>query len=195
MIRKVSGVVCLFLVLQGCAIAPQGADLSSQQQALQLIDLGVLQLRCGKLQQAQASFEVAYQLNSSAQALDGLGAVAFLGGEISQAKEYFLAAISLEPEYAEAYANLGLLMEASQNYKEAQLYYRRSIELAPHNFRARNNLAALMREQQLTGKGVDRQSVDTAQVRQELFRAQSISPNGLIEQNLYMLGERDEKGD
>lgn len=170
---------CLSIMgLSACVPLVDSPQPQEQLKAMQLIEQGVLHLRRGDLSQARASFEVASQLCPSPQALDGLGAVAFLQGDSTLAAKFYEAAIELDPQYSEAYANLALLQESEGHPEQALRSYQRSIELSTLNFRARNNLAAMIRDS----------SGDALVVEHELLRARAIAGTPLVEENLHRIG-------
>jgi len=153
-------------------------SITQQQRALELIDQGALHLRQGELDRAKAAFTVAKNLAPLPQALDGLGAAAFLAGDYAAAQRYFVGAYKLDPSYSEALANLAILYEALEFTKEAQILYRRAISENPENYRARNNFAASL---------YDHNKIELNEVRSELLRAEALVQHPLILDNLKII--------
>lgn len=68
-------------------------------------------------------------------------------GDASGAEVCFMQAISIVPDFAEAYANLGLLLEKKNDAEMAEACYRRSIEFNPAYPQTHLNLGALLANQ------------------------------------------------
>ena len=68
-------------------------------------------------------------------------------GDIGRAENCFRQAIQLIPEFAEAYTNLGLLLEKKNDPAAAESCYRRSIELDQSYSQTHLNLGALLAKQ------------------------------------------------
>jgi Flp pilus assembly protein TadD len=62
----------------------------------------------------------------------------------ARAKDAFQRALQLNPEFAEAHANLGLLLEGEGRHDEAEASYRRALELCPEMVQTSINLGALL---------------------------------------------------
>ena len=65
-------------------------------------------------------------------------------GNAVEAGTCFRKALQLQPEFAEAYANLGLLLDRQGINGEAEFCYRRALELQPASFETHLNLGALL---------------------------------------------------
>lgn len=65
-------------------------------------------------------------------------------GDITRAEACFREAVRIAPDFAEAYANLGLLLDKRGVTEAAEVYYRRSIELNPAYSETHLNLGALL---------------------------------------------------
>jgi Flp pilus assembly protein TadD len=65
-------------------------------------------------------------------------------GDISGAEKCFRNAVQIAPHFAEAYANLALMLDWQGATGEAEVYYRRSIELNPAYPETHLNLGALL---------------------------------------------------
>lgn len=161
--------------MSGCLVHEQPAppSLGEQQNAIGLIDRGTAYLRSGDFDLAKAAFEVSYQLKPSAEALDGLGSVAFVKGDFITARDYFLDAYYHDETYAESLAHLGILYDFLGFHDEAQQLYIRSVSLQPDNPASRNNYGALLYQ---------RRQSDAA--RREFHKAYVILPHEIIDKNL-----------
>lgn len=65
-------------------------------------------------------------------------------GKFQEAMELFLKAIKLEPNFAEGYNNIGVLLSESGNHSEALSFFKRAMELAPDNQLFSNNYQDLL---------------------------------------------------
>ena len=65
-------------------------------------------------------------------------------GRIDEAADLFRAAVSLNPQYASAWANLGQIAEMRGRIDEAEAHYRHALEHAPVDGSARLNLARML---------------------------------------------------
>lgn len=162
----------------GCAPIPtaQPAALDTVE-ALRQVDAGTIHLRAGEFDQAEAAFSVAFELGQLVEALDGLGCVAFMRGDLRTAARYFRAAQEHDPTYGHALANLALVFEAAGQPEDALAAHQRALELDPSNFRARTNYAAFIA--QLNGSTME----PGTDAHRQLLRARAIYPHPLIEWN------------
>ena len=97
MINNMGGMLKPLLVVLiaggvGGCINTSELDPSAMGRALSLVDRGTLHLRLGALSSARAEFQLAYELAQLPQALDGLGCVAMLEGDVQAAEQLFLKA-------------------------------------------------------------------------------------------------------
>ena len=53
--------------------------------------------------------------------------------DLTDAKKYYMRALQLKPNYAEAINNLASIYEAEKNYKQAERLYRKAIKLNPNS--------------------------------------------------------------
>ena len=67
--------------------------------------------------------------------------------DISQAELCFRKALKIEPDFAEAHANLGLLLDQTNTQFEAENHYRHSIKCNPNYLQTYLNLGALLADQ------------------------------------------------
>ncbi len=167
------------VILFGCAqpLAPR-PSVSTQQKALSLIDKGALFLRNGALSEARAAFEVSDQLHRSSEALDGLGSVAFLEGNLQLARDYFIAAYERDATYGRALSHLALLYDYIGESHAAAHLYKRALRIQPDEALERSNHAVLLYEQNFY-----------KEAKNEFFRAYSVIPHDIIVTNLKKAGE------
>lgn len=177
LLRKVCA-LSIFLLLLACATAhkPTPDDLTK---ALRLIDQGTAHIRQGDLDQAQAAFEVAYELAELSAAVDGLGCVSFLKGDLLAAEQYFVKAYQMDENYAHSLGNLALLHESEQSFLSAQKLHYRAVEENPKNHRFRNNLAVFLSESPY--------QEESEQTKKELLKAQALVNHPLISNNLAII--------
>lgn len=64
--------------------------------------------------------------------------------DMAGAAAYFREAVRIAPDFAEAYANLGLLLDRQGDTEAAEIAYRRSITLDPAHFETHLNLGGLL---------------------------------------------------
>ncbi|MCB0310167.1 MAG: hypothetical protein KDD42_02960 [Bdellovibrionales bacterium] len=180
LIFKHACIAASFLLMIGCGTAPFQPTLDQQHQALEMIDLGTACLRAGELSKARAAFSLAYDLAALPQALDGLGAVAFMEGDAGTAQSYFVRAYQSDATYVQALSNLALLYESVGYASEARILYERALREDPANFRARNNFAVFLAE-----LNPNREFNDIA--LSELRKAQVVLDHPIITDNIEQL--------
>lgn len=73
-------------------------------------------------------------------------------GKDHKAKSVFCQALSLSPDFAEAHANLGLLLDRTGSFHKAEYHYRQALALSPRLTQACLNLAALLEKQKRFGE-------------------------------------------
>jgi Flp pilus assembly protein TadD len=170
-------VMASLLLLAGCALKSPIPE-ARHQQALELVDQGTLLLRDRRLDEAEASFSLAYDVAPLAAALDGQGCVAFLRGEWDRAEHFFREAYMADEEYDKAAANLALVLDAQGKPEQAREWYKWYLARHPEDAAVRNNMAALE---------IDEGS-DKNLILQELLRAAAISRHDIIMDNITRLG-------
>lgn len=159
---------------------------TSVENAQRQIDRGVLCLKLGDVQRAKAHFTLALEFAPVAAAVDGLGAAAFLEGDLEEAGRLFERAFSMDAGHAASLTNLGIFHEAMGDADEAEVWYMRALRKNPGDYRARNNLAALQ---------YDRNS-DPETVQEMLMQAQALSLHPVIEHNIDVIRSvRDKSGE
>jgi Flp pilus assembly protein TadD len=65
-------------------------------------------------------------------------------GAAAVAETHFRQALDIAPDFAEAHANLGLLLDRKKDYPAAEACYRRALALAPAAFQIHLNLGGLL---------------------------------------------------
>ena len=73
----------------------------------------------------------------------GMGNVWFGRGDLRKAASYYLKALKLKPDYAEAHNNLGLVLMSEGKYDEAEMHFHEAIKDDPTLEKAYNNLRSL----------------------------------------------------
>lgn len=171
--------VLLFAVgLVGCVPVQESPEPDAIADGLHLIDQGTAYLQMSDLARAKAAFEVAWDLAALPAALDGLGCVAFLEGDLARAQKYFVSAYEQDETYTTALGNLALLYESVGMTNEAQILYKRVLKEDPRNFRARNNFAGFLIEHKNEG------TVTRERAKRELLRAEALTDHSFIQKNL-----------
>lgn len=97
-----------------------------------LVNLGILQAKQGRLEDAEKSFQSALERNASnAAALNQLGIVYRKLGRFQEADQSYQRAVQADPSYANAYLNLGVLCDLYLQQPERALEaYERYLEVA-----------------------------------------------------------------
>jgi len=116
--------------------------LNPPTKALIMKNLGVAYLQAGRVKDAEAAFRGAYELSPRlADAVWGLGCVAYLRREIDLALLQFQKAVTLDPQYADAYNNLGACWVAKGNVVKGIACFHKAVQLNPRHVDAWINLA------------------------------------------------------
>lgn len=137
-----------------------GGMKSDDDGAMSLLQSGISSLRDNQLDLAITDFNLSLSLAISAEAIDGLGCVAFRnaisllrdGNSIDSlknlmiAEKYFSYALKVNPDYYVAYGHLALVNEALGDIELAKSYFEKAISLMPRDFKVRNNFAVLLRD-------------------------------------------------
>ena len=172
-----TGIICflLFSLCQGC-VFNEAPDMALYDRAQVFVDKGASFLETGDIDRAEASFNLAQELLPNAAAVDGLGCVAFMRGDLDRAEELFKEAYNMDSGYDSSLANLALLYDARGQMEKAALYYGEALRALPGDFRARNNFAALLSEDGYQKNG-----------RELMLEAQVLQAHPLIGENLAKL--------
>ncbi|HEC20563.1 MAG TPA: tetratricopeptide repeat protein [Gammaproteobacteria bacterium] len=96
-------------------------------------NLGILYFHQNKLDKAKASFLAALEINpDNVVSLNHLGIISRNEGDFQQAKKYYEKALKIDPKYAYAHLNYGILLELYMGKrKEALAHYKRYQALTP----------------------------------------------------------------
>jgi Tfp pilus assembly protein PilF len=176
----------LLALLSGCSAARSPQPTADERRTVtELIDQGVVYMRAGALDRAEASFHASYEVLPQAAAIDGLGCVAFLRRDFVRSEELFRQALAMDPQYHRALGNLAMVHEVTNRRESALQLYRRAIELEPKNVAARNNFAGLLYDYGLgDGKGY---AGARQRARGELLKAQAVTNHPIIKSGLETL--------
>lgn len=175
-----SSITLSFLVIMNACVpvVDNSVDAGLYEKSLLLVDQGVQLMRLNDLKSAQSSFKVALELAPIAAAVDGLGCIAFLQGDLDQAESKFLEAYNMDSTYDEALGNLAMVYEAQGKLVEARKMYTKAIKANPDNYRFRNNYSIFLAQYGGTRKHVD----------DELRKAGALQEDPIIKQNMKRLG-------
>lgn len=170
-------------IVVGCS-ATIPAEPIHQQKAQEYVDKGTLHLRRGEFDDARAAYLMSLEISPSAAAIDGVGCVAMLQGDLKEAEKRFRQAMEFDPGYGTAAGNLALLQESQGDEKMAVEMYRIALARDPENFRARNNYGGFLRE-----RGNDAEKEYGMLL---LRQAAAVSAHPLITTNMGRLSEEVE---
>jgi len=96
-----------------------------------LLNLGILQARAGKLEDAEKTLQSAIERNASAAAFNQLGIVYRRLGRFTDADAAYQQALQIDPSYANAHLNLGVLCDLYLRQPQRALEsYERYLQLA-----------------------------------------------------------------
>ncbi len=93
------------------------------------IDLAIAKIKMNDLQSAERHLRKAVTLKRTAHALCLLADVVYQQGRSGEAKRLYRRAIRLDPQYEEAYYNLGVLLKFARQYSRAESVFRQAIKL------------------------------------------------------------------
>lgn len=174
--KRLAVISIIFFI--GCYQVPP-PDFHAIQRAGQLVDQGVFLLREGQLDKSESAFKVSLEISPSAAALDGLGCVAFLRGDLSLAEGLFNRAIGSDNNYYRALANLALVYDSRGEYEKAKRLFEIAIANEPDEPRMRNNFAVFIQERNKGSK----------LVKEQLLKAERLIPHPLITNNINEIVE------
>ncbi len=174
------------VLVMGC-VPMQGPSSQEHAQALKLVDQGVLALRAGDLDAALASFQMADELSPIAAAIDGLGCVALLKGDLDTSERLLWQAYNMDQSYDNALTNLALLYELRGDKARAEELYKQALQAEPGNFRARSNFVVLMHDNISRGAHLQGSASADPQVEAELRKTYALAPHPIVAHNLERL--------
>ncbi len=168
--------------LDACASVPP-----LPAQAVVLNQRGAEALAAGDLETAEARLSVALEFSPTfTEAWLNRGYVAFMRGELAQARKHFVKARELNSDLPTPHHALGLLAESRGHGPEAEAHYRQALNVDPAFVPARSNLARLF---------FQRASYELA--REHFLRLSEVAPDavegylGLVESLLKLSREHD----
>lgn len=127
----------LGLVLAGCAGTPPPT-----QRALECNELCAQYIAMGNLQAAEDQCDLGLQFSPQyADLWVNKGVISFNRGQDDKAKEYFIKALRLNQDQAQAYNNLGQLYMKELQYGKGHDNFQRALRVNPDYLEARYNLA------------------------------------------------------
>jgi len=96
-------------------------------------NLGILYFHQNKLEKAKVSFKASLEINSeNVVSLNHLGIISRGAGEFKQAQTYYEEALEIDPKYAYAHLNFGILLELYMGkLSEALQHYQQYQKLTP----------------------------------------------------------------
>jgi type IV pilus assembly protein PilF len=128
------------LIAAACVSGPGPKEI---KQAEIQYDLGVTDLREGKLQEALSNLLESARINpDSATTQFALGSVYYLLGDFEQSIAHFQKALEFRPDYHEARANLGRVYISQKRFQEAIPMLEKALEYVflPERYLAESNL-------------------------------------------------------
>ena len=109
-------------------------QLKSPNKARPYLGVGVSYMNLKQYQNAQEAFQSALEIDSlSIDALNNLGQLNFINGNIENSISYYYRALSLVPNDPYILLNIGQAWEKIFAYKEALKYYKKSLRIRPGN--------------------------------------------------------------
>jgi len=123
-------VYCIFLFLPLLTVScATFATESATQNSAARYKMGVSYYSEGKVQQAFVEFQHAYELNpQNKEALYGIGIIYLLDfDETLKAIDFFQRAVKIDPDYSDAYNNLGYAHEKMGKYDAAIPFYKKAV--------------------------------------------------------------------
>lgn len=82
-----------------------------------------------------------------AMTLTNIGSEFILRGNLQEAVKYYRQAIQISPDYAEAHANLAVVLESENRFEEAAIHYRRVVQLRPDDTEVHYKLGKILSAQ------------------------------------------------
>ncbi len=121
-----SKIVLLVIII---ALSAACATVDNENRADAYYKLGIASLNDNKVQQAFVEFHKAYDLNPhNKEILNAIGIVYLIHlEETDKAIEYFERAVKEDPQYSEAFNNLGYCFEKKGDFEKAITFYRKAL--------------------------------------------------------------------
>jgi tetratricopeptide (TPR) repeat protein len=98
------------------------------KQAPPLLNLALVQQKQGKISEAVSNYKKLLAKQPDADAHFGLGYCFFKKNELTLAEHHFSMAIKLNPQFIDAYVNLGAISERRERYGEAEKYLKTALQ-------------------------------------------------------------------
>ncbi len=116
-------------------------SLALDSQLLPLLNLGIVQQKQGKFDQAiHTFFNVLEKKEKTAEAHFGLGFCFFRKNELEESANHFQLTIEYDPLHLDAYINLGAVYEKQGKYSAAITILKMALRISPDNGRCHYNL-------------------------------------------------------
>ena len=130
------------LALRAVQLDPDDAE--TQYQA------GNAFMRCGKIDEAIRCYQRTFELNAeyAAAVNASLGFAYAAKGDQDQAMEYYLKALTLNPNFGDVHYNIGVICEDRGETEDAMRHYRSAVASRPQHFVAHSRLGMLLAKQQ-----------------------------------------------
>jgi type IV pilus assembly protein PilF len=111
-----------------------------------IVIIGLLLLQsCGNYEELPPLQAQGYQKKQTAASYNIQLGLAYLNrGERSRAKQKFIKALDLEPNFPEAYLAMAYFFEKTGDIKEAEKFYQKALNLQPKNGATLNNYGAFL---------------------------------------------------
>ncbi len=116
---------------------------TSPDPSVQAYTVAAQQYGAGQFAAALATAEAALQKAADADLLNLAAAAAFNLGDLAKAEACWRGAVAVKPSFAEAYNNLGAVLNARKAFGEAEAAFQQAIRLNPANPGAFHNLGQL----------------------------------------------------
>lgn len=110
-------------------------------------NLGNMWQAQGRYDDAERAYRLALALQDDAMIHYNLANVLLTTGKVHEAIVHYRAALARNPDYVEAWGNLGNALERMADHGEAVVCYRRALSLRPDFVEAHNNLGNVYRAQ------------------------------------------------
>lgn len=125
MLKNIAGVFCLAVMV----LSVSCASVEQDDKAGAHYKMGVVHLQENRVQMAYVEFHKAYELKpDDKNVLNALGIIHLMHlDEPRKSMEYFEKAIKVDPNYSEAYNNLGYAYERAGEFDKAILHYQKAL--------------------------------------------------------------------
>lgn len=132
---------------EAIALAKETLELDNQQPDV-FVQLGFLYLTTGEYELAEEALNNAFEREAlfksdeiKYKAYYNMGSIKYLKNNYSEAKDYLLRAVDVNPTDSELYNAIGLCFAALKDYEQAESYYMNALEYDDTNYNTYGNLA------------------------------------------------------